>query len=159
MAIFEILFTLFYTFCSRSEVSALIFIFKLSVCLIWCTYKNKATYGHILLKNGNLKDSFHTILHFWSFCYKEKYFFLVCLFRLGFGQFDQSELPGEGFVWTHTIVKWQSFFLHFSHYFCTFCTNIFFLFIYHTRTIITRGLYNFYPIFEVHKHFFKGLFS
>ena len=30
---------------------------------------------------------------------------------------------------------------------------------YHTRTIITRGLYTFYPIFEVQKHFFKDVFS
>ena len=31
--------------------------------------------------------------------------------------------------------------------------------IYRTRAIITRGLYNFYPLFEVQKRFFKGLFS
>ena len=30
---------------------------------------------------------------------------------------------------------------------------------YCTRAIITRGLYNFYPLFEVQKCFFKGLFS
>ena len=80
-------------------------------------------YGHILLTNGNLKDSFHTILHFCSefevFAIIKKYFFLVCLFRLGFGQFDQSELQEEGFVWTHTVVKWQSF-LYFSQYFALF---------------------------------------
>ena len=32
-------------------------------------------------------------------------------------------------------------------------------FIYRTRAIITRGLYTFYPLFEVEKRFFKGLFS
>ena len=31
--------------------------------------------------------------------------------------------------------------------------------IYRTRAIITRGLYTFYPLFEVQKRFFKGLFS
>ena len=31
--------------------------------------------------------------------------------------------------------------------------------IYHMRAIITRGLYTFYPLFEVQKRFFKGLFS
>ena len=30
---------------------------------------------------------------------------------------------------------------------------------YRTRAIITRGLYIFYPLFEVQKRFFKGLFS
>ena len=30
---------------------------------------------------------------------------------------------------------------------------------YRTRAIITRGLYTFYPLFEVQKRFFKGLFS
>ena len=30
---------------------------------------------------------------------------------------------------------------------------------YRTRAIITRGLYSFYPLFEVQKRFFKGLFS
>ena len=30
--------------------------------------------------------------------------------------------------------------------------------IYRMRTIITRGLYTFYPLFEVQKRFFKGLF-
>jgi hypothetical protein len=29
---------------------------------------------------------------------------------------------------------------------------------YRTRAIITRGLYNFYPLFEVQKRFFKGFF-
>ena len=29
---------------------------------------------------------------------------------------------------------------------------------YRTRAIITRGLYTFYPLFEVQKRFFKGLF-
>ena len=29
---------------------------------------------------------------------------------------------------------------------------------YHTHAIITRGLYTFYPLFEVQKHFFKGRF-
>ena len=29
---------------------------------------------------------------------------------------------------------------------------------YHTRIIITRNLYTFYPLFEVQKRFFKGLF-
>ena len=33
------------------------------------------------------------------------------------------------------------------------------IFMYRTRTIITRGLYTFYPFFEVQKRFFKGLFS
>ena len=33
------------------------------------------------------------------------------------------------------------------------------IFIYSTRAIITRGLYTFYPLFEVQKRFFKGLFS
>ena len=33
------------------------------------------------------------------------------------------------------------------------------LFNYRTRAIITRGLYIFYPLFEVQKRFFKGLFS
>ena len=33
------------------------------------------------------------------------------------------------------------------------------LFDYRTRAIITRGLYTFYPLFEVQKRFFKGLFS
>ena len=28
-----------------------------------------------------------------------------------------------------------------------------------TRAIITRGLYTFYPLFEVQKHFFRGLLS
>ena len=28
--------------------------------------------------------------------------------------------------------------------------------IYRTRAIITRGLYTFYPLFEVQKRFFKG---
>ena len=32
-------------------------------------------------------------------------------------------------------------------------------FIYRTHAIITRGLYTFYPLFEVKKRFFKGLFS
>ena len=32
-------------------------------------------------------------------------------------------------------------------------------FIYHTRAIITRGLYIFYPILEGQKRFFKELFS
>ena len=32
-------------------------------------------------------------------------------------------------------------------------------YIYRTRTIITRGLYSFYPLFEAQKRFFKGLFS
>ena len=31
--------------------------------------------------------------------------------------------------------------------------------IYRTRAIITRGLYIFYPLFEVQKRFFKELFS
>ena len=31
--------------------------------------------------------------------------------------------------------------------------------IYRTRAIITRGLYTFYPLFEVQKRFFKGLFA
>ena len=31
--------------------------------------------------------------------------------------------------------------------------------IYRTSAIITRGLYTFYPLFEVQKRFFKGLFS
>ena len=31
--------------------------------------------------------------------------------------------------------------------------------VYRTRAIITRGLYIFYPLFEVQKRFFKGLFS
>ena len=31
--------------------------------------------------------------------------------------------------------------------------------IYRTRAIITRGLYTFYPLFEVQKRFFKELFS
>ena len=30
--------------------------------------------------------------------------------------------------------------------------------IYRTRAIITRGLYTFYPLFEVQKRFFKGFF-
>ena len=30
---------------------------------------------------------------------------------------------------------------------------------YRTRAIITRGLYTFYPLFEVQKRFFKGLVS
>ena len=30
---------------------------------------------------------------------------------------------------------------------------------YRTRAIITRGLYNFYPLLEVQKRFFKRLFS
>ena len=30
--------------------------------------------------------------------------------------------------------------------------------IYRTRAIITRGLYSFYPLFEVQKRFFKGLY-
>ena len=30
---------------------------------------------------------------------------------------------------------------------------------YRTRAIITRGLYTFYPLIEVQKRFFKGLFS
>ena len=30
---------------------------------------------------------------------------------------------------------------------------------YRTRAIITRGLYTFYPLFEVQKRFFKGPFS
>jgi hypothetical protein len=30
---------------------------------------------------------------------------------------------------------------------------------YRTRAIINRGLYTFYPLFEVQKRFFKGLFS
>ena len=30
---------------------------------------------------------------------------------------------------------------------------------YRTRAIITRGWYTFYPLFEVQKRFFKGLFS
>ena len=32
-------------------------------------------------------------------------------------------------------------------------------FIYCMRAIITRGLYTFYPLFEVQKRFFNGLFS
>ena len=31
-------------------------------------------------------------------------------------------------------------------------------FAYRTRAIITRGLYTFYPLFEVQKRFFKGFF-
>ena len=34
-----------------------------------------------------------------------------------------------------------------------------FITMYRTRAIITRGLYTFYPLFEVQKRFFKGLFS
>ena len=45
--------------------------------------------------------------------------------------------------------KWKTFVINFS-------IDI----IYRTtRAIITRGLYNFYPLFEVQKRFFKGLFS
>ena len=34
----------------------------------------------------------------------------------------------------------------------------YFIYRYHTRAIITRGLYIFYPLFEVQKRFFQGAF-
>ena len=43
------------------------------------------------------------------------------------------------------------------HNFCKFKENL--LLKYRTRAIITHGLYTFYPLFEVQKRFFKGLFS
>ena len=41
-----------------------------------------------------------------------------------------------------------------SRYPCPICNDI-----YRTRAIITRGLYSFYPLFELQKRFFKGHFS
>ena len=56
------------------------------------------------------------------------------------------------------MLKYRGHFLGSHAKICVTCP-IMPMLIYRTRAIITRGLYTFYPLFEVQKRFFKGLFS
>ena len=115
------------------------------------------TYGHILLKSGNLKDSFHTILHF---CSEFEVFAIMknifSLFALVWSVWSKR-ITRRGLRMDTYSCKMAIFFILFS-LLLYFLYKYFFLFIYRTSAIIIRGLYTFYPIFEGQKRFLRSFF-
>ena len=88
------------------------------------------------------------------FC-KHGFWFL----RAGVVYQQNSNLLYEFWFQTQIISKYQFDRKNLSsHVRQIFVVIVYKFFEYRTRAIITRGLYSFYPLFEVQKRFFKGFF-